>query len=120
MVIDDSRLQCKAWRRVLEDRFGDAVAVETYDDPTMAVDHLSADLFLILLDWEMPHLDGEAVLELARQRGVDPKRVIVTSGHPAERLHQIFEGTGCLAVIDKTDAEQRAAFLMILDELADR
>jgi len=118
MVIDDSRLQCTAWRRTLETRFGDTVSVETYDDPTVAVEHLSPDVFLVLLDWEMPVLDGEAVLGLACEKGVDPRRVIITSGHPADVLHGIFDRTGCLAVIDKTDAEQRKAFLMILDELA--
>ena len=33
MVVDDSRLQCAVWRKLLEERYGDKIAVETYTDP---------------------------------------------------------------------------------------
>ena len=36
VVIDDSKIQCAVWRRLLEDRYGDRVAVETYSDPDPA------------------------------------------------------------------------------------
>jgi len=74
----------------------------------------------MLLDWEMPVMDGQAVLERARAAGVNLKRVIVTSGHPADTLHQVFDRTGCLAVIEKAEPEQQAAFLMILDSIMRR
>jgi len=120
VVIDDSQLQCAAWRRLLETRYGDRAAVETYDDPTRAVTRLEPDVHLMLLDWEMPAMDGEAVLEEARRRGVNLKRVIITSSHPAEKLHQVFDSAGCLAVIEKAEPEQQAAFLMILDSIMRR
>lgn len=116
VVVDDSELQCSMWRMFLEQRFGDRVAVETYSDPRIAVEELSSDIHLLLLDWEMPGLDGEAVLEIARRRGVDLNRIVVTSSHPAERLHQVFDSTGCLAVIEK-EPQQLAVCAMILDEL---
>jgi CheY-like chemotaxis protein len=74
----------------------------------------------MLLDWEMPGADGQQVLEGARLLGVNLKRVIITSGHPAEALHQVFDRTGCLAVIEKNEPEQQAAFLMILDSIMRR
>ncbi len=120
VIVDDSPLQCAAWRRLLEMRYGGKVAVETYDDPTAAVAQLRPDIHLMLLDWEMPDLDGEAVLEEARRRGVNLKRVIITSAHPADRLHRAFDAAGCLAVIEKTEPEQQAAFLMILDSIMKR
>jgi CheY-like chemotaxis protein len=120
VVIDDSPLQCAAWRQLLERRFGGRVAVETYADPLGAVEALREDIHLMLLDWEMPGLDGQAVLASARERGVNLKRVIITSGHPADRLHEVFDRTGCLAVIEKTEPEQQAAFLMILDSIMRR
>jgi CheY-like chemotaxis protein len=120
LVVDDSRFQCAALRRLLEIRFGERVAVETYTEPQAAVDHLGPDVDLLLLDWEMPNLDGAAVLEEARRRGMDLKRVIVRSGHPAEELHRRFDGRGCLCVIEKGEAEQGAAFLMILDGIVRR
>jgi len=101
-------------------RFGARVAVETYEDPARAIAALAPDIHLMLLDWEMPGIDGQAVLEAARARGVNLKRVIITSGHPAERLHQVFDRTGCLAVIEKAEPQQQAAFLMILDSIMKR
>ncbi len=120
VVVDDSPLQCAAWRQLLERRFGELVAVETHVDPRAALDRLGPDIHLMLLDWEMPGADGQQVLEEARLRGVNLKRVIITSGHPAETLHQVFDRTGCLAVIEKNEPEQQAAFLMILDSIMRR
>ena len=74
----------------------------------------------MLLDWEMPGLSGEQVVEVARRRGVNLKRVIITSSHPADELHRVFDRAGCLAVIEKSEPEQQAAFLMILDSIMRR
>ena len=57
MVVDDSRLQCAVWRKLLEGRYGDRVAVETYTDPEEAVPGMAPDIHLLLLDWEMPEMD---------------------------------------------------------------
>jgi CheY-like chemotaxis protein len=120
VVVDDSRLQCAVWRKLLEERYGDKVEVETYSDPEEAVLGMAPDIHLLLLDWEMPEMDGKEVLEAAREAGVNLKRVIITSGHSADRLHEEFDDSGCLAVIEKTEPEQQAAFLMILDSIMRR
>jgi CheY-like chemotaxis protein len=120
VVVDDSRLQCAVWRKLLEERYGDKVAVETYSEPAEAVLGMSPDIHLLLLDWEMPEMDGKEVLAAASDAGVNLKRVIITSGHPADRLHDEFDDSGCLAVIEKTEPEQQAAFLMILDSIMRR
>ncbi len=120
VVIDDSAFQCKALRQMLESRYGDRVRVETYSDPVQALAHLGPGVGLLLLDWETPTLDGAAVLEEARRRGVDLKRVIVRSSHHADELHRQFDGRGCLCVIEKGEREQQSAFLMILDGIVRR
>jgi CheY-like chemotaxis protein len=120
VVIDDSRFQCFAIKHMLEQRFGQRMVVETYSDPAEALAHLAPDIDLLLLDWEMPSLDGAAVLDEARRRGVDLKRVIIRSCHPADELHRQFDDKGCLAVIEKGEMEQQAAFLMILDGIVRR
>jgi len=120
VVVDDSPLQCAYWRRLLESRYGARVAVETYSDPRAAVAALRPDIHVMLLDWEMPVLDGHAVLAEARARGVNLKRVVITSGHPAHELHEAFDRSGCLAVIEKSEPEQQAAFMMILDSIMRR
>jgi CheY-like chemotaxis protein len=120
VVVDDSPLQCVFWRQLLERRYGARVSVETFSDPRAALDELGPDIHLMLLDWEMPGLDGAAVLEHARSRGVNLKRVIISSSHTAEELHRAFDASGCLAVIEKTEPEQQAAFMMILDSIMKR
>lgn len=120
LVVDDSRLQCAVWRRLLEERYGDRITVETYADPEEAVLGMAPDIHLLLLDWEMPEMDGKEVLAAAREAGVNLKRIIITSGHPADRLHEEFDNSGCLAVIEKAEPEQQAAFLMILDSIMRR
>ena len=120
MVVDDSRLQCAVWRKLLEERYKNKIAVETYTDPAEAVPGMAPDIHLLLLDWEMPEMDGKEVLAAAREAGVNLKRVIITSGHSADRLHEEFDDSGCLAVIEKTEPEQQAAFLMILDSIMRR
>ncbi len=120
MVVDDSATQCAWWRSLLVARYGERAAVETYVDPLEAVPRLGPDIHLMLLDWEMPGLDGMGVLEEARARGVNLKRVIITSARPADELHEVFDRTGCLAIIEKREPEQHAAFLMILDSIMKR
>lgn len=120
LVVDDSKLQCAVWRRLLEERYGDKISVETYTDPSEAVIGMAPDIHLLLLDWEMPEMDGKEVLAAAKECGVNLKRVIITSGHPADRLHEEFDDSGCLAVIEKAEPEQQAAFLMILDSIMRR
>ena len=120
VVIDDSKLQCAVWKRLLEDRYADLVLVETYSDPREGVRALGPYVHLLLLDWEMPWMDGKEVFEVARANGVNLKRIIITSSHPADRLHEEFDDTGCLAVIEKTEPEQQAAFMMILDSIMRR
>ncbi len=120
VVIDDSNFQCRFWQLFLENRYGDRVRVETYCDPILAVEKLGPNVHLLLLDWEMPGMNGEEALAKAIEKGVNPKRVIITSSHPADRLHEVFDSKGCLAVIEKGDPEQQAAFQMILDSIMKR
>ncbi len=120
MVVDDSAIQCAVWRTLLEERYGSRASVEVYTDPAEAVSQLGTDIHLLLLDWEMPELDGKQVFEAAREAGVNPKRVIITSSYPATLLHREFDHLGCLAVIEKAEPEQQAAFLMILDSIMRR
>ncbi len=120
VVIDDSEFQCRFWQLFLERRYADAVRVETYCDPAQAVEELGPDVHLLLLDWEMPGMNGEEVLEKAVERGVRLKRIIITSSHSADRLHEVFDSKNCLAVIEKGESEQQAAFKMILDSIMKR
>jgi CheY-like chemotaxis protein len=120
VVVDDSAFQCMAWKQMLEKRYGARAAVETYTDPAVAVSRFGPDVHLMLLDWEMPEMDGMQVFIAAKNAGVNPKRVIISSSHSADKLHEAFDHTECLAVIEKAEPEQQAAFMMILDSIMKR
>ena len=120
VVVDDSVLQCVLCGRMFENRYPDRAVVETYTDPVEAVGVLGPDIHLMLLDWEMPEMNGMEVFEKAVEAGVNPKRIIICSSHPAQRLHDAFDHTACLAVIEKVEPQQQAAFMMILDSIMKR
>lgn len=120
VVVDDSPLQCAVWRRLLKNRFGVRVEVETYTDPVEAIEHLGPHIHLLLMDKEMSGMDCREFFESTRANGVNPKRIIITSSQPADQLHEDCDKTGCLAVIEKSEPAQHAAFLMILDSIMKR
>ncbi len=120
VLVDDSPAYAASWRGIFADRYGDLVAFEAYQDPISALAHLGPDVDLLLVDLEMPVLDGRSVARLARERGVSEKRIVIVSAHDADELHRLFPQGACLAVINKTEAQQQSAFLMILDSVVRR
>jgi CheY-like chemotaxis protein len=117
VLVDDSTLYAESWRAIFACRYGERVSFEAYQDPIEALPVLGPDIDLLLLDLEMPGLDGKKVAKIAVERGVPKKRIVVVSAVDAEELHRQFPPDSCLAVINKSEAQQQSAFLMILDSL---
>ena len=117
VLVDDSPAYAASWRAIFAERYGDRVAFEAYQDPVTALARVGPDVDLLLVDLEMPVLDGRSVARLARERGVSERRIVIVSGHDADELHRLFPRGACLAVINKTEAQQQSAFLMILDSI---
>ena len=120
VLVDDSPAYAASWRGIFADRYGDRVVFEAFQDPVAALPRLGPDVDLLLVDLEMPILDGRSVARLAKERGVSEKRIVIVSGHDADELHRLFPKGACLAVINKTEAQQQSAFLMILDSIVFR
>jgi CheY-like chemotaxis protein len=121
VIVDDSDAACEMFREILIDRFGARrVSVETYVTPLNALSKIDPTIDLLIVDLEMPHIDGRKFLEYAAEKGVSRKRVIVTSARDADELHAIFPAGSCLAVMNKTEPKQREAFTMILDSIMKR
>ncbi len=117
VIVDDHAFFCEHWKAFFEGRYPGLVSVETYTDPLAALRVLSPGIHLLMLDLQMPGMDGKKVLEFAAARGVDRRRVVITSASHADHLHDMFQAGECLAVINKEEPAQQAAFLMILDSL---
>ena len=117
VIVDDSSAFCELWTNILEERYGDLVEVETYRHPYDALPHIAETIDLLLVDLEMPGMDGQKFVTYAREKGLSPRRIIVTSSHDASELHERFKMGEAIAVINKTEPKQQEAFLMILDSL---
>ncbi len=120
VIVDDSPAFCDLWSNFISQRDPNRVAVETYSHPYDALPKIESGIDLLIVDLEMPGMDGRKFVDYALQKGLSPKRIVVTSSHPAEALHERFRIGETIAVINKTEAKQQEAFLMILDSIMRR
>ncbi|MEO8383462.1 MAG: response regulator [Acidobacteriota bacterium] len=117
VIVDDSASYCELWSSFILERYPDVAKVETYGHPYDALPKIDANIDLLIVDLEMPGMDGKKFVEYARGRGVSPSHIVVTSSHSADVLHQRFRIGETIAVINKTEPRQQEAFLMILDSI---
>jgi CheY-like chemotaxis protein len=120
VIVDDSVSYCDLWSNFMLERYPEVAKVETYSHPYDALPKIDASIDLLIVDLEMPGMDGKKFVDYARAKGVSPRRIVVTSSHSADELHQRFRIGETIAVINKTEAKQQEAFLMILDSVMRR
>ena len=107
VIVEESPLYAESWRAVLACRYGPAVSFEVHREALPALEVLGPDVTLLLLDLELPLFGGRKLFELAKERGVASRRIVILSSRPAEELHQLFPDGSCLAVINKTEPNQQ-------------
>jgi len=117
VIVDDSASYCDLWSNFILDRYQDVAKIETYTHPYDALPKIDDTIDLLIVDLEMPGMDGKKFVEYARLKGLPPRRIVVTSSHSADVLHQRFRIGETIAVINKTEPKQQEAFLMILDSV---
>ena len=120
VIVDDSPAYGDLWSNFILERYPDRVNVEAYSHPYDALPKIDATIDLLIVDLEMPGMDGKKFVDYARQKGLSPRRIIVTSSHSADELHQRFRIGEAIAVVNKTEAKQQEAFLMIIDSIMRR
>ncbi|MBS4056403.1 MAG: response regulator [Bacteroidales bacterium] len=92
--------------------------VITCGKPFQALQFISKnDLDLLVIDLEMPDLDGSKLFRYAVGTGMDAKRIVILSGREAEYLHEHFPLGTCLAVLNKFEAKQKVVLDMIFNSL---
>ncbi len=116
LLIDDDNAFLKVLEEYVEERYP-GLQVLTCDDPLRCLIAITNDLDLLLVDLEMPGLDGGKVLSYAVSRGLSRKRIIILSGRDADYLHQRFPMGSCLAVLNKYEGKQRDVLDMIFSSL---
>lgn len=117
VIVDDSAAYCDLWGNFIRERYADEAHVEAYPHPYDALPKIDDTIDLLIVDLEMPGMDGKKFVDYARQKGLSPRHIIVTSSHSADELHQRFRVGETIAVINKTEPKQQEAFLMILDSV---
>jgi CheY-like chemotaxis protein len=120
VIVDDSVSYCDLWSNFIVERYGDLVDLESYSHPYDALPKIDDTIDLLIVDLEMPGMDGKKFVDYARQKNVPARRIVVTSSHSADELHERFRIGETIAVINKTDPKQQEAFLMILDSIMRR
>jgi DNA-binding response OmpR family regulator len=116
LLIDDDRLFLKVLTRYVRERYPN-LEIHTFDNALKALPLINTELDLLLLDLEMPDLDGSKLLAYAIEKGVDKRQIIILSGRDAEYLHERFPMGKCLAVLNKHEARQKAVLDMVFDAL---
>jgi CheY-like chemotaxis protein len=116
LLIDDDPLFTQVLEQYVEERYPD-LDVVACNNPVACLVHIGTDLDLLLVDLEMPGLDGAKVLSYAVSRGLSRNKIIILSGRDADYLHQRFPLGSCLAVLNKHEARQRDVLEMVFRSL---
>ncbi len=116
LLIDDDAAFLKVLEEYVAERYP-GLHVLTCNDPIRCLVSITEDLDLLLLDLEMPGLDGAKILAYATSKGLSKNRVVILSGRDADYLHQRFPMGSCLAVLNKYEGKQRDVLDMIFTSL---
>lgn len=116
LIIDDDAAFLRILAAYVRENFP-GLELITCSDPVKGLGAIHSGLDLLLIDLEMPGMDGAKVLSYATSVGISRHRVIILSSHDAEYLHRRFPMGTCLAVLNKHEAKQRAVLDMIFDTL---
>ena len=116
LIVDDDEVFLRLLSKNIK-RDYPLLQVETCTNPVKALASMKEGLDLLLVDFEMPQLDGTKLLKYATEAGIDKNKIIILSSHDAEYLHEHFPMGTCLAVMNKYDINQKAVLEMIFKSL---
>ncbi len=92
--------------------------IEICNNPLTALALIKkGDNDLVLIDLEMPTLDGMKVYRFATETGVQKSRIVILSAREPDYLREFFPMGSCLAVLNKFEVRQKEVLGMILKSL---
>jgi len=117
LLIDDDSGFTSFLSGYIHDNFP-LLRVDICNSPVAALQRIKSGGYdLLLIDLEMPSIDGLKLLGFAIQSGMDKNRIVILSGRDANVLHDICPMGTCLAVLNKFEARQKAVLDMIFNSL---
>ena len=116
VIIDDDQYFLNFLTGYVREQYPD-FQILSFNDPIKSLPAISADTDLLLIDLEMPGLDGTKLLSYALESGIDRTKIIILSGHDAEYLHKKIPMGRCLAVLNKHETRQKEVLDMVFSAL---
>jgi CheY-like chemotaxis protein len=117
LIVDDDAPFLEALRDQIQSLYP-LLDVQTCTDPFQALAVLKSETVdLLIVDLEMPILDGTKIFNYAVSLGMDKNRIVILSGREADYLHEQFPMGTCLAVLNKYEAKQKAVLDMIFSSM---
>ena len=116
LLIDDDAAFLKLLHGYVDEHFP-GLDIVTCNDPIKCLINITEDLDLLLVDLEMPGLDGSKILAYATSKGLNKNRIIILSGRDADYLHKRFPMGSCLAVLNKFEVKQKDVLDMVFRSL---
>jgi CheY-like chemotaxis protein len=117
LIVDDDASFVQALQQEIQALYP-LLEVETCTDPFQALAILKGEAVdLLLVDLEMPLLDGTKIFSYAVSMGMDKNRIVILSGRDSDYLHEQFPMGTCLAVLNKYEAKQKAVLDMIFSSM---
>ena len=116
LIIDDDAVFLDLFEEYVHKNFPN-LEIVTCSDPLHCLTIITTDLDLLLVDLEMPGIDGTKVLAYATSKGMNKNRIVILSGREAEYLHEKFPMGSCLAVLNKHEARQKEVLDMVFNSI---
>jgi CheY-like chemotaxis protein len=117
LLIDDDPAFTRFLSAYIADNFP-LLQVETCNNPLSGLHAIKSGSYdLMLIDLEMPAMDGLKLLRFAVSSGMDKNRIVILSGRDADFLHDICPMGTCLAVLNKFEVRQKSVLDMVFNSL---
>jgi CheY-like chemotaxis protein len=120
LIIDDDKTFTNVLATSIQESYP-LLQVEICSNPLASLKLIREHaLDLLLIDMEMPNIDGSKIFRYAVDSGVDKNRIVILSGRDADYLHEQFPLGTCLAVLNKYEARQKVVLDMIFKSLQNK
>jgi len=116
LIIDDDPGFLKRLTEYVNENYPE-LTLKACSDPVLCLPSITTELDLLLVDLEMPGLDGSKILAYATSAGVNKNRIVILSARDAEYLHKRFPLGSCLAVLNKYEGKQKEVLDMIFSSV---
>ena len=117
LLIDDDPAFTKFLSAYIADNFP-LLQVDICNNPMSGLHSIKSGHYdLMLIDLEMPSMDGLKLLKFAVDSGMDKNRIVILSGRDADFLHSICPMGTCLAVLNKFEVRQKSVLDMVFNSL---